>query len=116
MDETTRPSEALNTFLNALPGVNSWAMRKGYLEAGIRDNDVVVWSGMLDSRTILLGGSSSSLYFSTSADLTGGPLVVESPPLTLTFMNDMWARWVTDSGMDGPDRGAGGSSREPVSP
>ena len=42
--------------------------------------------------------------------------MVESPPLTLTFMNDMWARWVTDSGMDGPDRGAGGSSREPVSP
>ncbi|UGQ39953.1 hypothetical protein [Rhodococcus aetherivorans] len=39
MDETTRPSEALNTFLNALPGVNTWAMRKGYLEAGIRDPD-----------------------------------------------------------------------------
>ena len=99
---------AVNAFLNALPGVNTWAIREGYLGEGIRDNDVVVWSGMLDSKALLLGGSADSLYFSTFADLTEGPLVIETPPLTLTFLNDLWGRPVSDAGMGGPDRGAGG--------
>ena len=98
----------VNAFLNVLPGVNTWAIRRGYLEAGIRDDDVVLWSEMMDAGTLLLGGSVDSVYFSSFVDLTDGPMVVEIPPLTLSFLNDLWARWVTDAGLGGPDRGAGG--------
>jgi hypothetical protein len=99
---------AVSAFLNALSGVNIWALRRGFLEAGIRDNDVVLWSEMMDAKTLLLGGSADSIYYSSFLDLTEGPLVVEIPPLTLTFLNDMWGRWVADGGLGGPDRGVGG--------
>ncbi|MCE5289393.1 MAG: DUF1254 domain-containing protein [Nocardiaceae bacterium] len=99
---------AVNAFLNALPGVNTWAIRRGFLEAGIADNDVVIWPHMMDSEALLLAGSVDSLYFSSFADLTEGPLVIEIPPLTLTFVNDLWGRWIIDGGIGGPDRGAGG--------
>lgn len=99
---------AVNAFLNAITGVNTWAIRRGYLEAGIRDNDVVLWSQMMDSTPLVLGGSVDSIYFSSFLDLTDGPMVVEIPPLTLSFLNDLWARWIIDAGVGGPDRGAGG--------
>ncbi len=37
-----------------------------------------------------------------------GPLVVETPPLALGVVDDIWFRWVTDFGLPGPDRGEGG--------
>lgn len=35
---------AVRGFLDAYSGVSLWAARKGFLEAGIRDNDVLVFS------------------------------------------------------------------------
>ena len=35
-------------------------------------------------------------------------MVVETPPLSLGVIDDMWFRWVTDFGLPGPDRGEGG--------
>lgn len=99
---------AVRGFLDAYSGVNAWAARKGFLEAGIRDHDVLLFSEFMDSETLLLTGNADTVYFVTFLDLTEGPLVVEMPPLSLCFVNDMWFRWVADPGMAGPDRGAGG--------
>lgn len=35
-------------------------------------------------------------------------MVVETPPMSLGVIDDMWFRWVTDFGLPGPDRGEGG--------
>ncbi len=35
-------------------------------------------------------------------------MVFEVPPKLLGTLDDMWFRWVTDVGLPGPDRGAGG--------
>lgn len=37
-----------------------------------------------------------------------GPTVIESPPNSLCFVNDLWQRYVTDMGIAGRDRGEGG--------
>ena len=41
-------------------------------------------------------------------DATKGPIVVETPPLALGVVDDMWFNWITDFGLPGPDRGEGG--------
>ncbi|WP_065492556.1 DUF1254 domain-containing protein [Rhodococcus opacus] len=93
---------AINAFLNALPGVNLWALRHGFLDAGIADNDVVLWPQMMDSGSLVLAGSADSLYFCSFPDSSTGPLVIEIPPLTLTFINDLWSRWIIDGGTAAP--------------
>ncbi|MFD5492892.1 DUF1254 domain-containing protein [Streptomyces sp. NPDC127091] len=99
---------AVSAFLDAYSGVSLWAARRGFLEAGIQDHDVLLFSEFMDPKTLVLTGNADTVYFLTFLDLTEGPLVVEVPPLALCFLNDMWFRWVADPGMAGPDRGAGG--------
>ena len=41
-------------------------------------------------------------------DLKDGPIVVETPPNILGFVNDFWFHYVTDMGNAGPDKGKGG--------
>ena len=46
-------------------------------------------------------------------DFSDGPMVLDVPPLgppsgILGVIDDMWWRWVTDFGLPGPDRAAGG--------
>ena len=45
-----------------------------------------------------------SFYLNTK----DGPLVLEIPPAVLGPLDDAWFRWVTDVGVTGPDKGAGG--------
>ncbi|MGC4912993.1 DUF1254 domain-containing protein [Streptomyces albogriseolus] len=99
---------AVSAFLDAYSGVSLWAARRGFLEAGVQDHDVLLFSEFMDPKTLVLTGNADTVYFLTFLDLTEGPVVVEVPPLALCFLNDMWFRWVADPGMAGPDRGAGG--------
>jgi hypothetical protein len=53
------------------------------------------------------------VYFWGFIDLSDGPMVIDIPPLgapsgILGTIDDMWFRWVTDLGLPGPDRAAGG--------
>src|SRR4029453_1407813 len=41
-------------------------------------------------------------------DLSKGPIVLEIGPKILGAIDDHWSRWVTDTGVPGPDRGEGG--------
>ncbi|WP_368732985.1 DUF1254 domain-containing protein [Streptomyces alkaliphilus] len=102
-------AHGMRAFLDAYSGVNLWAARRGFLDAGIEDHDVLIFSEFMDAGTVLLTGNADTVYFVTFLDLTEGPVVVEMPPLTLSFVNDLWFRWVADPGMPGPDRGTGGA-------
>ena len=48
------------------------------------------------------------MYFWVNLNVTVGPLVIETPPMSLGVIDDIWFRWVTDFGLPGPDRGEGG--------
>ncbi|MGA3212204.1 MAG: DUF1254 domain-containing protein, partial [Terriglobales bacterium] len=95
-------------FLNAFRGVSLEAARKGFLEIGAEDNTVVIFSELMDSKSLFLTANADTIYFISFVDLNKGPMVVETPPLSLGAFDDMWFRWVIDFGLPGPDRGAGG--------
>jgi hypothetical protein len=99
----------VETFMNTIQGVSVYAIREGFLNAGIADGDVVIFSGLMDSAGLYLTGNADTIYFWTFLDLSNGPLVVQTPADTLGVIDDMWFRWVTDFGLPGPDRGQGGT-------
>ncbi len=96
------------SYLNGLRGVSIFAARKGIRDAGVADNDVLIFSGLMDSRSLFLTANADTVYFISNLDLSKGPLVVETPPGTLGLFDDLWFRWVIDFGTPGPDRGEGG--------
>jgi hypothetical protein len=99
---------AVDAFINGYAAVSQWALREGFKQAGINDNDVIVFSGLMDSKSLFLTANADTYYFWTYIDLSKGPMIVETPPNTLGVIDDMWWRWVTDFGLPGPDRGMGG--------
>ena len=62
----------------------------------------------MDAKSLFLTANADTVYFFVNLDVTKGPIVVETPPLALGVVDDMWFQWVTDFGLPGPDRGEGG--------
>jgi hypothetical protein len=99
---------AVDAFISGYPVVNQWALRKGFHAAGINDNDVLVTSTLMDSKSLFLTANADTYYFWAYIDLAKGPMVVETPPGALGIFDDMTWKWITDFGLPGPDRGDGG--------
>jgi hypothetical protein len=96
----------VSAFLNGLRGVSIYAARQGLRDAGVKDNEgVLIFSGLMDSRSLFLTANADTVYFISTIDLSKGPIVVETPPDTLGLFDDLWFRWVIDFGAPGPDRG-----------
>ena len=82
---------------------------QGIRDAGVKDNEgVLIFSGLMDSRSLFLTANADTVYFIANIDLTKGPMVIETPPDALGLFDDLWFRWVIDFGAPGPDRGLGG--------
>ena len=101
-------AHAFNTFVNTMQGVNMGAIHKAMLAAGVKDNEIGVFSELMDAKSLFLTANADTVYFVGMIDLTKGPMVFETPPKSLGVLDDMWWRWVTDFGAPGPDRGEGG--------
>jgi hypothetical protein len=98
----------VEAFVNAYQGASTSAIFKGMNEAGIPNNEVLIFSELMDSRSLFLTANADTVYFWMNIDVSDGPLVLETPPMSLGVIDDMWFNWVTDFGLPGPDRGAGG--------
>ncbi len=84
------------------------ALRRGFIEAGANDNDIIIFSELMDSESLFLTANADTVYYVGIVDLSEGPMVIETPPDTLGVIDDMWFRHVIDFGKPGPDRGQGG--------
>ncbi|MCS5718996.1 DUF1254 domain-containing protein [Herbiconiux sp. CPCC 205763] len=105
---------AVEAFINAFPGASVTAVRRGLHSVGVEDNSVIIFSDLMDSSSLFLTANCDTVYAVGVLDLTKGPMVVEVPALAapsgiLGTADDMWFRWITDMGLPGPDRAAGGS-------
>jgi hypothetical protein len=98
----------MNAFLKAFPAASTHAIREGFHGVGVRDNDVLIFSELMDSSSRFLTANADTVYYIAFVDLANGPMVVETPPMALGTFDDMWFKWICDFGMPGPDRGAGG--------
>ena len=100
--------QALNVFLNGYAGASTYALRKGFHEAGAEDNQIIMFSELMGSESLFLTANADTVYYVGIIDLTSGPMVVETPPNALGIFDDMWWRWISDFGLPGRDRGDGG--------
>ena len=72
------------------------------------NNTALIFSELMDAKSLFLTANADTIYFWVNLDVTKGPIVVETPPLSLGVIDDMWFQWITDFGLPGPDRGEGG--------
>jgi hypothetical protein len=101
-------THAFEAFVNTYQGVNMAAGRKGFLDIGVKDNEILIFSDLMDAKSLFLTTNADTVYFLGWIDLSKGPIVLETPPKALGTIDDMWWRWVIDFGLPGPDRGEGG--------
>ena len=98
----------VQTFLSGMPGPSLVGMRTGFAKLGALNNNVLLFENRLDSKSLFLTGNTDSVYFSTWINLKDGPMVLETPPKVLAFLDDSWFQYVTDIGNAGRDKGKGG--------
>ena len=98
----------VQTFLSGMSGASLVGMRTGFQKLGAVNGSILIFENLLDSRSLFLTGNTDSVYFSTWLNLKDGPLVLETPPKVLAFLDDSWFQYVIDIGNAGPDKGKGG--------
>jgi hypothetical protein len=101
-------TRAFDAFVNTMRGVSIASLHKGFQSIGVKDNEVLVFSELMDAKSVFLTANADTVYFLGVIDLSNGPMVLEPPPKALGAIDDYWFRWVTDFGAPGPDRGEGG--------
>ena len=101
-------TRALNVFNNSFRGASAYAIQQGLQSIGAEDNTVVIFSELMDAKSLFLTANADTVYYVAVVDLTKGPMVIEQPPKGLGTINDMWFSWIIDIGFPGPDRGEGG--------
>ena len=102
-------SRGVETFLTGMPAASMHAMREGILGHGPANTTALLFEELMDSRTLFLTPNTESVYGVLWLDLSDGPMVLETPPDVLGFIDDAWFRYVLDFGRVGPDRGKGGT-------
>ncbi|MFC7338633.1 DUF1254 domain-containing protein [Haloferula chungangensis] len=109
---------ASQTYLWAMPLLNTMGMRDGFDEAfGTGYNVMAIWEKRLDAKTLITTPNSDLIYGMVFEDLSKtGPLVFEAPPKLQGILLDFWQRPIPvdggkffgDLGLPGPDEGKGG--------
>jgi hypothetical protein len=85
-------THAFEAFVNTFQGVNMAAIRKGFLSIGVQDNEILVFSELMDAKSLFLTANADTVYFVGFIDLTHGPIVFETPPKALGVLDDFWWR------------------------
>ena len=100
----------VQAFLAGLPAASTFALYDGPKAIGADSpNKIQIWQQLMDSKTLLLTGNTSTLYSFTTLDLkTDGATVIELPPGMLGAIDSAWFRYVGDFGPAGQDKGKGG--------
>ena len=99
---------AFRAFTDTFKGVSVQAALEGFEAAGIKGNEFLLFSELMDSGSLSLTANADTVYYLGFVDLSNGPMVLETPPDALGTIDDMWFRWVIDFGRPDPDRGEGG--------
>ncbi len=101
-------TNAFRVFMDNMRGVSIHALRKGMIDIGVKENEVLVFDRLMDAKSLFLTANADTIYVMGWLDLSKGPVVLETPPKFLGAVQDAWFRWVIDLGVPGPDRGEGG--------
>ena len=97
----------VEAFIGAYPGASMAAIRKGFLSIGVEDNEILLFSDLMDSASLFPTGNRDTVYFLALRRPERRAEVIDVPPLgapsgILGTIDDMWWGWVTDFGTPGP--------------
>ncbi len=101
-------THAYQTFLDGTKIASMDGIRKGILEFGPANTTAVLFEELMDSKSLFLTANTTSVYMFSWLEMGDEPMVIETPPNVLGFINDHWFRYVGDFGNLGPDEGKGG--------
>jgi hypothetical protein len=79
-------THAFNAFMNTMQGVSIEALHQGFLDAGVKDNEVIVFSKLMDAKSLFLTPNADTVYVMSMLDLSKGPVVMEVPPGVADFL------------------------------
>jgi hypothetical protein len=108
-------THALNTFLNSMEGVSIEAARKGFESIGVEDNEVLVFSKLMDAKSLFLTANADTVYALGVLDLTKGPMVLEVPPRLLGTIASVRIFFIRSSGSKGLPLTMPMAASEPIS-
>ena len=101
-------SRAVETYLDTIPAVSMYALRKGQRDAGSPDNTAMTMETLMDSKGMYLTPNTVTPQTWLTIDLKNGPMVLETPPNIIGLVDDMWFHYIADLGMLGKDKNKGG--------
>ncbi len=106
-------SRAFNTVVWGMPAVNSELLYQSLLNAKGDYNQVVYWSGLINSKNQTLTPNPDVVYINPIYDTRKGPVVLEIPPVSGSSsitgsVDDAWQTAIEDVGPAGLDKGRGG--------
>jgi hypothetical protein len=99
---------ATQAFLNSLQISSLNAMEHGLTKFGPPNTTALLFEDLMDSKALWLTPNTVSVYMAMWMELGDEPMVMETPPNVLGFINDAWFQYVVDFGNAGPDKGKGG--------
>ncbi len=101
-------NRATEAFLGGIPIASMYAMKQGLLKHGPANTTAVLFEDLMDSKALWLTPYTTSVYMASWLELGDEPMVIETPPNVLGFVNDAWFQYVMDFGNAGSDEGKGG--------
>jgi hypothetical protein len=99
---------ATQAFLHTIQIASMYAMEQGIRGFGPVNTTVFQFAEQMDSKALWLTPNTVSIYQGAWLELGDEPMVIETPPNVLGFIDNAWFEYVVDFGNAGPDRGQGG--------
>lgn len=99
---------AVDAYVRGIHIASMEAMKNGLLEFGPANKTALLYEGLMDSKAFWLTPNTTSVYMASWLEVSDEPMVLETPPDVLGFINDHWFKYVVDFGRLGPDKGQGG--------
>ena len=57
-----------------MQGVNAEAIRQGFADIGVKDNELLIFSSLMDAKSLFLTANADTVYFVGGLDLSKGPM------------------------------------------
>ncbi len=99
---------AVDAYIKGIQIASMEAMKRGIVTFGPANKTALLFENLMDSKALWLTPNTTSVYMASWLELGDEPMVIETPPDVLGFINDHWFKYVIDFGRLGPDKGQGG--------
>ena len=99
---------AVNAYVNGIHIASMEGLKRGIVEFGPANKTALLFEDLMDSKAFWLTPNTTSVYMASWLEVGDEPMVIETPPDVLGFINDHWFKYVIDFGRLGPDKSQGG--------